>query len=65
MSYFAIFLVWSALSQAWVILPVTRHYARGLRIEGAQDLPSVRQRPRDEHMEAEGFAEALDVGASL
>lgn len=65
MSYFAIFLVWSALSQAWVKLPLTRHYARGLRIEGVQDLPHVRQRPRDEHIEAEGFAEALDVGASL
>ena len=65
MSYFAIFLVWSALSQAWVTLPLTRHYARGLRIERADNLPAVRQRPRDEHIEAEGFAEALDVGASL
>ncbi len=65
MSYFAIFLVWSALSQAWVTLPLTRHYARGLRIEGADNLAAVRQRPRDEHIEAEGFAEALDVGASL
>jgi len=65
MCYFAIFLVWSALSQAWVTLPLTRHYARGLRIEGADNLAAVRQRPRDEHIEAEGFAEALDVGASL
>lgn len=65
MSYFAIFLVWSALAQAWVTLPLTRLYARGLRIDGAETLPGIRQRPRDEHMEAEGFAEALDVGASL
>ena len=65
MCYFSIFLIWSALTQAWVTLPLTRLYARGLRIDGAEALPRIRQRPRDEHMEAEGFAEALDVGASL
>ncbi|WP_323772280.1 DUF898 family protein [Antarctobacter sp.] len=65
MTYFAIFLIWSALTQAWVTLPLTRLYARGLRIEGADTLPAIRQRPRDDHLEAEGFAEALDVGASL
>tara|TARA_R100000750_G_scaffold41023_1_gene26599 strand:- start:913 stop:2163 length:1251 start_codon:yes stop_codon:yes gene_type:complete len=65
MSYFAIFLIWSALTQAWITLPITRLYARGLRIDGAEMLPAIQQRPRDEHVEAEGFAEALDVGASL
>lgn len=65
MSYFSVFLVWSAATQAWVTLPLTRLYARGLRIEGAQALPAINQRPRDHHLEAEGFADALDVGASL
>ncbi|SMX46689.1 hypothetical protein MAA8898_03488 [Maliponia aquimaris] len=65
MSYFAIFLVWSAVSTALLTLPLTRHYARSLTIEGADMLPRIRQRPRDEHVEAEGFADALDVGASL
>ena len=65
MSYFAIFLLWSALTQAWVTLPIARLYSRGLTVEGAEALPAIRQRPRDEHIEAEGFAEALDVGASL
>lgn len=65
MSYFGIFLIWSAVTQAWVTLPITRLYAQGLRIDGAEDLPAIRQRPRDDHLEAEGFAEALDVGASL
>jgi hypothetical protein len=31
----------------------------------ADGLAAIRQRPRDEFTEAEGFAEALDVGASL
>ncbi|MFZ7091726.1 DUF898 family protein [Primorskyibacter sp. 2E233] len=65
MSYFAIFLVWSALTHALVTMPVIRHYARGLTLQGADLLSAIRQRPRDEHSEAEGFAEALDVAASI
>ncbi len=65
MCYFAIFLLWSALTAAWVTLPLMRHYATGLSVTGTEHIATFRQRPRDEHMEAEGFAEALDVGASL
>lgn len=65
MAYFSIFLVWTACTQAWVRLPLIRHYAQGLQIIGTEHMASFRQRPRDEHTEAEGFAEALDVGASL
>lgn len=65
MSYFAVFLIWSAVTQAWVTMPLMRAYARGLTIEGAETLPGIQQRARDDHLEAEGFAEALDVGASL
>ncbi|MBV2359809.1 DUF898 domain-containing protein [Thalassococcus sp. CAU 1522] len=63
--YFAVFLLWSALTHALITMPVTRHYAETLRIDGTEGLRSIRQRPRDEHIEAEGFAEALDVGASI
>jgi uncharacterized membrane protein len=63
--YFTIFLLWAALSHALITLPVTRHYAQGLSVLAADGLAAIRQRPRDEFTEAEGFAEALDVGASL
>ncbi len=63
--YFCIFLLWSALTHALVTMPIFRHYARGLTVTGHAGLRGIRQRPRDEHAEAEGFAEALDVGASL
>lgn len=63
--YFAIFLLWSALTHALVTMPVWRHYADGLTLHRPETLDAVRQRPRDAHTEAEGFAEALDVGASL
>lgn len=65
MVYFTIFLLWAALSHAFITMPVMRHYARGLSVQGADSLRTINQRPRDEFAEAEGFAEALDVGASL
>ncbi len=64
-SSFAIFLLWSALTQAVITLPTMRHYASVLVLQGRDGLAEIRQRPRDEHIEAEGFAEALDVGASI
>lgn len=65
MTYFGIFLVWTATTHVLVTMPLWRHYATGLTVTGTQHLPQIRQRPRDEHTEAEGFAEALDVGASI
>ena len=63
--YFSIFLSWSVLRHPLVTLPLWRHYAETLIITGADDLAQVRQRDRDEFSEAEGFAEALDVGAAI
>jgi len=64
-AYFAAFLVWGTLREVLVTLPVLRHYAETLAITGALDLPGIRQRGADAADEAGGFAEALDVGASL
>ncbi|PIL21208.1 hypothetical protein P775_05275 [Puniceibacterium antarcticum] len=63
--YFSIFLIWSALSHAFVTLPVMRHYSRGLTLHGSDHLADIQQRDRDEVPQAEGFAEALDVGSSI
>ncbi|WP_231582014.1 DUF898 domain-containing protein [Puniceibacterium sp. IMCC21224] len=63
--YFTIFLLWSALAHTFVTLPVMRHYANGLSVTNPDALSAIRQRPRDEVQQAEGFAEALDVGASI
>ena len=60
-----IFLVWSALTQAFLIFPIWRHYAQTLQIDGLDELERISQRARDEFSEAEGFAEALDVGAAI
>ncbi len=64
-AYFSSFLFWSAAKHAYVTLPLARHFAETLEIRDAQSLTRVRQRGRDEFAEAEGFADALDVGAAL
>jgi hypothetical protein len=64
-TYLSVFLLWQVLRQVFITLPEWQHYAETLTINGVQSLPAVRQRGRDEHVEAEGFAEALDLGASI
>jgi hypothetical protein len=63
--YFCMFLLWSALTHTFVTMPVMRHFARGLVLHHPERLDGIRQRDRDEVQQAEGFAEALDVGASI
>ncbi|WP_459014827.1 DUF898 family protein [Roseivivax sp. CAU 1753] len=63
--YFSIFLMWSALTHVFVTMPVMRHYAVRLAVGAPEGLAAIRQRPRDHARQAEGFAEALDVGAAI
>jgi hypothetical protein len=65
LSYLSVFLMWQVLRQVFITLPVWEHYAETLAITGAPALAAVGQRARDEHAEAEGFAEALDLGAAI
>lgn len=64
-AYFAVFILWGVLGHVFVTLPLWRHYAETLTVTGAEDLSGLRQRARDEFREAEGFAEALDLGAAI
>ncbi len=64
-AYFASFLFWSAARHSFVTLPLARHFAETLHITEPVLLARVRQRGRDAFAEAEGFADALDVGAAL
>lgn len=65
LSYFAGFLLWSAMQQAFITFPLWRHFARTMTITGAGSLDAIRQRAAGEADEAEGIAEALDVGAAI
>ncbi len=63
--YFAVFLLWAAVHMAFITYPAQRHIALSLSLSGVAGLGSVSQRKRDEFAEAEGFAEALDLGAAI
>ena len=63
--YFSFFLLGSALSHTFITLPMAAHFAEETQILNPEALASIDQRARDEFAEAEGFADALDVGAAL
>lgn len=63
--YLSIFLFWSVLHHAFVIYPLMRHMVVTLSLVNIAGLAEVSQRARDEFAEAEGFAEALDLGAAI
>lgn len=64
-SYFLFFITWGVLGQVFISYPVMRHLAESLTIEEADSLVEVSQRARDVGADAEGMADALDVGAAL
>ncbi len=63
--YFAFLLVLGALAQVLFIQPMLRHYAIETLIHNADEIETASQRPFDKNVEAEGFADALDVGAAI
>lgn len=63
--YFLLFILWGVLRHVFVTLPLCRHYAEALTLTDASALAHVTQTARDPFREAEGFAEALDLGAAI
>lgn len=63
--YFGMFLFWGAAKYTFVTMPIVACFAKTLRLTNASSLKEINQRERDEFAEAEGFADALDVGAAL
>lgn len=63
--YFGVFLMWGVLRHVLITAPVWRHYAESLEVLNVSELHNVVQRPRDAAKGAEGFAEALDLGAAI
>ena len=64
-AYFLVFLGYRAMAHAWITLPLAAHFAEVTELVEAEELHTIIQRERDEFAEAEGFAEALDVGAAI
>ena len=49
----------------FVSQPVLEHYVQVTKILNSEALDDIQQRSRDEMVEAEGFADALDVGTAI
>ena len=63
--YLSVFLMWNVLYSTFVTFPLMRHMTKTLSLPQRYGLQVISQRDRDEFTEAEGFAEALDLGAAI
>ena len=63
--YMSAFLMWGVLHNIFVTFPIMRHMAKTTSLPQTAGLAEISQRARDEFAEAEGFAEALDLGAAI
>lgn len=63
--YLTFFLAFIAMMMVAVTQPVLRNYASTITIHNADALDRITQRAGDDFVEAEGFADALDVGAAF
>jgi len=65
LSYFFLIVFAQALSMVFITQPILRHYVEETTVLNASQLDTIRQRAGDEVVDAEGFADALDVGAAF
>ncbi len=65
LGYIAMFVIIGVLTLIFITQPVLKHYATVTSVQNAEALADVSQREGDEMIEAEGFADALDVGAGF
>lgn len=63
--YMITLLFFAVFRQTFVLFPIWQHYAETLTITGGEHLAEIGQRDRDEAAEAEGMAEAFDLGAAI
>ncbi len=65
LGYLAMLLSYGVFGMIFVSQPVLEHYVQETQILNPEALDDIQQRSRDEMVEAEGFADALDVGAAI
>ena len=65
MMILGIFALSGALRLIWVAHPIVAHLVQSVTIRNAEALDAIRQRAADAGVDAEGFADALDVGGGF
>ena len=63
--YIAFFLIVGGLSLVLITQPIIHHFVESITVTEADHLDTIRQRAADAGADAEGFADALDIGAAL
>ena len=65
LAYIFVIVFSGALAMVFIRQPILRHYVEESTVVNASQLDTIRQRVGDEVVDAEGFADALDVGAAF
>lgn len=63
--YLAILLFSGAAAYALIVQPILAHYTETLAVSDVAALQDIRQRAADRGADAEGFADALDLGGAI
>ncbi|MCT8331774.1 YjgN family protein [Albidovulum sediminis] len=63
--YLGVFAVFSALTLAFIVQPLIAHFCETTTVLNAAALSGIRQRAHDRGADAEGFADALDIGGAI
>ena len=64
-TYLTLFALINALSLSMIVQPVISHVVNSITVHNTQALSVVRQRAGDTGADAEGFADALDIGGAI
>jgi len=65
LGYISLFVIIGILTLIFITQPILKHYATVTAVQNPESLKDVSQREGDEMIEAEGFADALDIGAGF
>ncbi|MGC6527265.1 MAG: hypothetical protein ACON45_04245 [Paracoccaceae bacterium] len=63
--YFALLLILGALNLVWITQRVLAHYVTSAGLTSFAALDKIRQSEKSQLRDAEGFADALDVGGAI
>jgi hypothetical protein len=64
-AYIGFLLLLSALSFIWITQPIIGHVVANMSLSGAEHLDAIQQRSADAGADADGFADALDIGGAI
>lgn len=65
LGYILFFVTAGVLGLVYITQPLIEHYATQTHVQNAEKLTEIEQREGDDVFEAEGFADALDIGAGI